>query len=411
MKVLHINKLQSGGAALCAIRINNALVEKGIESRILFGEGNSMPEGVKGAIALPDVVFWNKNIFLRAIKKFFKLFGIWLVDVEKSYYQLQKANESQLFVHQPLSSYKNITSHPLVEWADIIHLHWVSDFIDYPTFFQAIKKPIVWTLHDKYPAVGVMHYCSAFHPIPVKLQHFDAYCRKIKRESISQTKNLHIVAISEMMTDICRHSDVIGSFPVTMIHNGVDTTLFRSYNKNEARQLIGLKADCVIFLFCSLYMHDTNKGLERAIVALEKVDIPNKALICIGQKPENTSLSCAFPIIFTGIIQNDSHLAMHYSAADYFLLCSYEETFAQTPLEAMACGTPVISTPCSGAKDIIRPFNGVVCKDFDADAIAEGIREAWGRQYKSHEIRQFVEDHFSYDIIAQQYIDLYKSII
>ena len=127
MKVLHINKYQSGGAALCSIRICKALSEKGIESRMLFGEGNSMPEGVRGAIASPDKVFWNRNLFLRAIKKFCKLFGIWLVDVEKAYHQLQQANESQLFVHQPLSSYKNITSHPLIEWADIIHLHWVSD--------------------------------------------------------------------------------------------------------------------------------------------------------------------------------------------------------------------------------------------------------------------------------------------
>ena len=410
MKVLHINTYQQGGAALCAIRICKALSNEGIESRILFANGSSLPEGIEGAIATRDNIIWNRNLFMRAIKKFFKLFGIWIVDVEKANYQLKKANTSGLYVHQPLSSYKDITNHPLIEWADIIHLHWVADFIDYPTFFKKVKKPIVWTLHDKYPALGIMHYCSRFFPIPNELKNIDAYCRKIKRESVSNTKSLNIVAISELMIDICNNSDVIGGFPVTLIHNGVDTAIFQVIKKEDAKKMAKLPEDTIIYLFSSIYMDDSNKGFDRAIAALEKVDIPNKMLVCLGGEKDSYKSTCSFPVIITGVIKDSSQLAIYYSAADYFLQCSYEETFAQTPLEAMACGTPVISTPCSGTKDIIRPFNGIICKDYNSDAIAEGIKEALGKPYKSNEISQFVIDNFNYRKIANQYIELYKKI-
>lgn len=410
MKVLHINSYQQGGAALCAIRICQALSNEGIESRMLFAEGSSLPEGIVGAIATSDDIFWNRNLFLRAIKKFFKILGIWLVDVEKTYYRLKKANTSNQFVHQPLSSYKNIAQHPLIEWADIIHLHWVANFVDYPTFFKAVNKPIVWTLHDKYPAVGVMHYCSSFFPIPDKLKSIDAYCRKIKRESVCNAKQLNIVAISELMLDVCNNSDVLGGFPVTIIHNGVDTTLFHPLNKEKAKKQVGLSSNTIVFLFSSLYMFDMNKGLDRAIAALEKVNIQNKILVCLGGKYENIKLSCNFPIIFTGVIKEPATLSIYYSAADFFLQCSYEETFAQTPLEAMACGTPVITTPCSGAKDIIRPFNGIICYNYNPDALAEGIKEALCKQYRPTEIRKFVIDNFNYCIIARKYIKLYETI-
>ena len=411
MKVLHISTSQTGGAALCAIRICKALTIEGIDSRMLLAEGSSMPEGITGAIAIPDNIFWNKNPFLKAIKKLLRLFGIWLVDVEKTKKWLKKANKTNEFVQQPLSYFKNIATHPLVEWADIIHLHYVCDFIDYPTFFKIVNKPIIWTLHDKYPAMGVMHFSSKFRPLPDELKSIDTYCRNIKREGVSKARNLNIVAISEFMVDFCKNSDVIGSFPVTLIHNGVDTTIFHPFDKAEARRSIGVKADATIFLFSSFYMDDPNKGIDRAVTALETIDIPNKILVCIGGLYENVHISSTFPVIFTGLINDSELISKYYSAADFLLQCSYEETFAQAPLEAMACGTPVITTPCSGAKDIVCPFNGVICKDYDAYSIALGIKDALKRMYDANTIRQFIKENFSYDVIAKQYISLYNNIL
>ena len=114
MKVLHINTSQTGGAALCAIRICKALSASGIESRMLFAEGETLPDGIEGAIAPRDTIFWNKNLFLRIIKKALSFIGIWLVDVEKAKYQLNKANSNRLYLHHPFSSYKKLPQHQLI---------------------------------------------------------------------------------------------------------------------------------------------------------------------------------------------------------------------------------------------------------------------------------------------------------
>ncbi len=410
MKVLHINTSTTGGASLCAIRINKSLSNEGIDSRMLFAEGQVVPDGITGAIAARDAVFWNKKRLLKKIRnQIAKVPGY--MDTEKMQHLLNVANNDQLYLHIPLSYYKNIAHHPFVEWADIIHLHWVSDFIDYPTFFKKVQKPIVWTLHDKFPTEGVQHYNSVFYPIPDSLKEIDSYCRKIKRDSICKAKSLNIVAISEMMVEICRNSDVLKGFPVTLIHNGVEIGKYQSHRKQDSRKELGIISDATVFLFVSYNINDNNKGLKRIINSLENVDIPNKLLVCIGGFSNIPLPDSSFPIILTGVVSNHEKMAKYYSSADYFLHCSLEETFAQTPLEAMACGTPVISTPCSGASDIIKDFNGVICDGFDNNSIADGIMKASLIHYDKNVIRQYIDDNFNYQIIAKQYIELYESIL
>lgn len=414
MKVLHINTSQAGGAAWCAIRINKALSLIGVDSRMLFAEGESMPEGVKGAIAVRDQESWYSNSLTTKIKHVLNRMP-WYWDKEKMDMQINdaisKIEGERPYVHHPYSYYRNIANHPLVEWADIIHLHWVPDFVDYPTFFRKVKKPIVWTLHDKYPAMGLQHYSSDFYPVQDDLKTLDKFCRKIKRNGVLKAKNLNIVAISEMMIDICEKSDVLQGFPVTLIHNGVDVDTYVPYDKYFARKELGLISDATIFLFSAYDIQDSNKGLDRVIGALEMINIQGKLLVCIGGFSNKPIPECSFPVILTGMVANQSKMAKYYSAADYFMQCSYEETFAQTPLEAMACGCPVISTPTGGAPELIKDFNGVICNGYDVNAIAFGIREVLDMKYNPDLIRQHIVENYQYDKIANQYIDLYSSIL
>ena len=414
MKVLHINTRQTAGAALCAMRINNALIKEGIDSRMLFAEGESMPEGIVGAIAERDKSFWYSHPWLLRLKYLLAKLPLWsLEDKEKMEVELQRRNrklERPLYLHGPSSSYKNIAHHPLVEWADVIHLHWVAYFIDYPTFFCTVKKPIIWTLHDKFPAIGVLHNCSDSYPLPDSLKQIDNFCRRVKRDGITKAKSLNIVAISKLMVDICQQSDVLSGFPVTLIHNGVDAELFSPCNKQEVRKQLGLPNDSKILLFSANSLDDENKGLGRLIYALESLKLPNILLVCIGlYDPKKPIRRTSFPIVYAGYINGQNELSKYYSAADLFVQCSLEETFAQAPLEAMACGLPVVSTPCSGSPELIQPFNGILCDGFDSDSIASGIRQALSVNYDAATIRQYILDHFRYDIIAKQYIELYKS--
>lgn len=416
MNILHLNTLQTGGAALCAMRINNALQEEGADSRMLFAEDLSLPEGITGAIAEQDKSIWYAHPWMLRFKYQVVKLPFWTVrDHEKMEIVLRRKNEEltkKLYLHGPSSRYKNIAYHPLVDWADVVHLHWVANFVDYPTFFRNVKKPIVWTLHDKFPASGALHLESDHYPVPDSLKDIDNYCRKIKRESILKSNNLNIVAISELMVDECKKSDVLKGFPVTLIHNGVDTEVFHLNNKSAARKELELSEDAKVFLFSANNIYDDNKGFHRLVDAIESLNISNAMLVCIGIfNPSVKKPKASFPIVCTGYIDEQSLLAKYYSSADYYLQCSYTESFGQTIVEAMACGTPVISTKCGVAPELIQPFNGVLCGGFDSGALAHAIEIALAQDYDPNSIRRYILDNYQYSIIARQYLDLYRSII
>lgn len=418
MKILHINALQIGGAALCAQRICEALINKGIESKMLVAEGEPhdyiyVAEEDKSQ----EVDFWYRNPFLGKIKHLL-MRTPWYWDEEKFKTEFRKAQantQERPYIHIPYSDCKNIINHPLIEWCDIIHLHWVSGMIDYPSFFKNIKKPIVWTLHDQHPAIGLMHYQSKFSQLPESYEYIDKVCINIKKKSLQQSKELHLVAISKMMRETCENSKILSKFPTHIIHNGVKEDIFKPYNKQEMRKKFGIPTDATVFLFSSYDIWDKRKGLERVIDALEQLNMPNAILICIGNNYSKKKINSHIQTITTGGIDVQNQLAKLYSLSDFFINASYEEAFAQTPLEAMACGTPVISTPCSGAPDLIRQFNGVLCSGFNDEDIAKGIKEALTYQntqgYSISDIRNYIVNNYSYDIISKQYIELYNKIL
>ena len=95
----------------------------------------------------------------------------------------------------------------------------------------------------------------------------------------------------------------------------------------------------------------------------------------------------------------------------FFVLASSQETFAQVPLEAMACGTPVVASPCGVIPELINDQNGIICKDFTVESLVEGIQAAMNRHYDRERIRKDVVERFSYEKIAEQYVNLYESIL
>jgi glycosyltransferase involved in cell wall biosynthesis len=421
MKVVHINATRGGGAALCALRISDSLKAKGVETHMIVSSGETTDTFT---VVQKDRNFWDETKMRRRIRNQLLRFNLFYGEdqLERKLWKANQKSSEHVFSHLPLTSYKSLSHHPLIEEADIVHLHWISGFVDYPSFFKEVKKPIVWTLHDKYPAVGLMHYCSEFFPVPKALVPIDQECREIKRKAVQGLKNLHIVAISKLMLEICDKSDILHGLDTTLIHNGVDTNIFKPTEKSEARQELGLPiqnedgAKTTIFMVCGFDIFSRNKGLSRVIQALNGIDLPNKMLICIGAVPESMpDLKASFPIKFFGLIKDSTLLSKLYSAADFYIQASLEETFAQTPLEAMSCGTPVVLTPCSGAPEIIHPYNGILCDGFEVNDLRQGIQDALKEEQKGSFspslIRANMVDNFSYDIIADQYLKLYEKVL
>ena len=147
MKILHINTSDHGGAANACIRLHKGLRKQGVSSKILFLNLHNSADNHLHGFYTNRSKFFFKKILQRLLYR-----NKWrtrnLKPVIEGFF-------SPKTVHR-------IENHPLIDWADIIHLHWVTHFLNYPTFFNRVQKPIVWTLHDMNPFSGGYHYSNGF---------------------------------------------------------------------------------------------------------------------------------------------------------------------------------------------------------------------------------------------------------
>lgn len=406
MKVVHISALYLGGAAICTKRIHSSLQKLGVDSRILFATGS---KDEYTDVVEPDTSYpWSKNVLVRKVQAYLCRKHLWpYTEYYKHQYELVKDDIHYTF-SSPVTEYQNLAEHPWIKEADIIHLHWIGDFVDYPSFFSKVGKPIVWTLHDLNPGLGGFHYMGQYKVATEAVKSLSSKFEKVKKCALKKAKDLNIVCISSFMDEFVKSNSILGSFPRTIIHNGIECDSFTPIEKSVARKNLNISAEKTVIMFSSYWLYDERKGLSLLVEALEKLNNPDILLLCVGKYKEK--LDTSVDIHYMGLVESMETLMECYSASDLFVQSSFEEAFAQCPLEAMACGVPVVSFPCSGAEDLIRPFNGVVCDDFTVPSLLSGIKKALANKYDSNIIREYIVKNFSYDIIGAKYKELYETI-
>lgn len=393
MKVLHISINDFMGAGLCAYRINKALQDKGIDSKMLVVYKHSQDSSV--------ISFGTFRMTLnRIINRILYYLSIDISD-ENILYKLSR--KSNTVYSMPLSHF-DISNHPLVKDADIIHLHWINGLVDYPIFFKKMKKPIVWTLHDENLFCGISHYSNLMdehNPYEIKYQ-------QVKHDSLKSVNNISVVFLSKYFFDKFSNAKIISHAKKYIINNSVDCNHFNIIDKINARRLLSLKEDYIYFLFIAFDIAETRKGLNILIEAIEKLNNPIFRILAIG-KCHNFYGHLLVKTF--GLIDNAEKMSTIISASDYFVMPSMQEAFAQTPIEAMACGKPAIVFPVSGTEELITKENGVRCNGFSVNSLLDGIRQAMLIKYDSNAIRNDVVNRFSPMLIADKYIDVYNKTL
>lgn len=410
MKVLHITTYDYMGAGWCVLRIHEALLSQGIDSKVLVANKRSrmrsvfaMNPNVQPVISKPN------NKILRKIYSLFRLFGFFMTKAERDSKRIKgiKWNTSVTW-YSPITDF-DLTQSDLVKEADVIHLHWIAGFVDYESFFSNIKKPIVWTLHDENIALGGFHYRrDKINNYGCCKQLEDCYAN-LKQKAITIVPELHIVALSTMMQHFVESQPFLKNRPIHRIYNSVNCDVYYNRGKELSRNVLGIPQNCIVFAFCAYRLYDERKGLKDLIRAIERMSDDSLAILCIGGG--DLPIETKIPVYFVGELGSDHLMSFVYSAADYFAMPSYQEVFAQTPLEAMACGLPVVAYPCSGSSDLIKDFNGVVCSDFTVESLQQGIGNLMEKQFDGDIIRGFIVENFSPKHIAEQYIELYRSVL
>ena len=263
---------------------------------------------------------------------------------------------------------------------------------------------MVWTLHDESLFYGLVSYKDNWLPDHPLEQHY----AEVKRRALMQTKNLSVVFLSEYMKKEYEGHERLQGREVRVVNNAVDTAIYRPTSKDEARRRLGLSEDDILIAFSAFIASDPRKGLDKLSEAVSRIGDPHIKIVAVGKNIHHRS----WPnVIEMGFKDTAESLCEVFSVCDFFAMPSIQEAFALTPMQAMACGLPVVAFPVSGTSELINEANGVVCHDFTIEALVEGIKTLMSRSYDAAAIRQAMTNRFSPTIIAQKYIDLYESLL
>ena len=313
---------------------------------------------------------------------------------------------------------------------DIVHLHNIHGYyLNYQILFEYLAKtgvPVVWTLHDCWSMTGHCSQFENYHCDKWKTQCHDCqylmdwYPRSIidrskrnyelKKQCFTSVKNMMIVPVSHWLEDIVKQS-FLAKYPIQVIHNGVDLLSFRpiiptSFRPSVASGEISSNKFTILGVASNW---DNDKGVQEFIKLSNN---PDYQVIMIGVKDE---LKKKLPqnIIAVSRTNNQSELAEYYSMADVFVNPTYKDTFPTVNLEALACGTPVITYKTGGSPESITPETGIVVEKGNFELLCEAIETVHrnGKNYYSTSCRERAEKFYNKDERFKDYIELYENIL
>ena len=271
---------------------------------------------------------------------------------------------------------------------DVIHLHNIHGYyINIEILFDYLRtcgKKIIWTLHDCWAFTGHTAYCDA-----VNCEKFITGCDKcpalnkypksfmdnsainwIKKKNLFQNiPNMTIITPSKWLAGLVKKS-FLSEYPVKVIHNGIDTEIFKP-TEGEFSKELKLKAQGKKIILGVAAVWEERKGLNDFLRLNGIIDREKFVIVLVGLTAKQMSL---LPDEIIGIkkINSVETLVEIYTAADIFVNFTYEDNYPTTNLEAVACGTPVLTYDSGGSPE--SALNGIVIPRGDIIKAAEEIK-------------------------------------
>lgn len=369
---------QNGGAGIACGRLYKALKKAGHKVNFLVQEKT----GNDDSISLNDSIFKKCVAFLRFVG-------------ERIYFRFFEKDESIRFLFNPGIFGNDISQHPLIKSADIIHLHWVNfGFLSIQNIRQLTEmgKPLFWTLHDMWAFTGGCHHsgdCNRF-------QEYCGDCKFLKKPSYGDLSHrlwrekvfafesdlLRFITCSNWLENKAKSSSLLMNHAIQTIPNAIDLSIFKVKDKQIARKNLQLATDKNYLLFVAMRVSAPNKGFDYLKNALQiwKKNHPEEAqkteVLVIGEIA-NTRLihEIPLPVHVLGKISEELKMVDIYNAADVFITPSLEENLPNTIMEALACGTSCIGFEVGGIPEMIDHLsNGFIAGYKDTDLMAKGIQ-------------------------------------
>ena len=316
--------------------------------------------------------------------------------------------------------------------ADIIHLSWINQgMLSLSSIRKILQsgKPVVWTMHDAWPATAICHYthgCKAFKTtcrncrlLPGNGSDNDLSNRVWNRKKqLLDNHHISFVACSRWLEQQAKQSALLSQHVITSIPNPIDTHTFHPIDKKGARKRVGLPEDRKIILFVSQRVTDQRKGMEYLVEAIDKMakTYPEASqrlgVAILGGHAEEFTGKLALPVYPLGYVNDEKRIVDVYNAVDVFVLPSLEDNLPNTIMEAMACGVPCVGFKTGGIpEEIDHRKNGYVAEYCNAEDLMHGIRwvleEADYASLCTQAVKK-VMTSYSQNSVSLRYIEVYN---
>lgn len=416
MRILIVNTSErTGGAAIAAGRLTEALKSHGIKAKMLVRDKQT---DRISTVALGGG--WKQ------VRKFvWERVVIWI----NSHFRRER-----LFSVDIANTGNDITRLPEFKEADLIHLHWINQGMLSLKVIRKILasgKPVVWTMHDMWACTGICHHartCTAFHsecgacPMIYSQKRKDLSTRIFRqKQRLYASGGIHFVTCSHWLEGMAKQSALLANQPVSVIPNPISTTLFHPMKQTEARQKLALPTEGKLILFGSVKLTDKRKGIDYMVEACRLLAKQHPALkeqlalVAVGMHAAELQPLVPFKVHNMGYVREEHQLAEIYNAADLYVIPSLDENLPNTIMEAMACGTPCVGFPTGGIPEMIDHLkNGYLTKEHSAEQLAEGIYTLLttpAYESLSHEAVAKVNACYSERSVANQYGQLYAKLL
>ncbi|GHU94480.1 glycosyl transferase [Bacteroidia bacterium] len=408
MKILILSTFErNGGAAVAANRLMHALNKAGHEAKMLVRDKQTDDE---------NVVSINTNWLKKKLNFLRFAYERWVIFVQNRF------SRKNLFAVSIANTGTDISYHPLVKAADIIHLHWVNQgFLSLKDIEKLTKlgKPIVWTMHDMCCFTGICHYVGTCNRYQMQchdcsfLQHptdNDLSLAVFEKKTFF-TNKINYVGCSHWIAACAKQSSLLKNAAITNIPNPIDITQFQPIEKQAARQKLMLPTGKKLILFASVKLSDTRKGMAYFVETCRQLAGSEIEIVFFGgQIDENIVHTIPLNTNHLGYLKTPADIAAAYSACDIFVIPSLEDNLPNTIMESMACGTPCVGFDVGGIPEMIdHQKNGYVAQYKNAEDLAKGILFCLENNTElSANAREKVLKTYAEDIVAQQYLNLYN---
>jgi len=312
---------------------------------------------------------------------------------------------------------------------DLLHLHNLHGFyLNIEMLFAYIKEhdiKIIWTLHDCWSFTGQCAYfdyagCNRWmigcHDCPVYRcdYPYSLFCDNsrqnyiLKKAAFSGVKDMTIVTPSRWLASLVSQS-FLQEYPVKVIPNGINLAIFTPSSQSSHPVAPQASSSTVKIILGVASVWSRHKGLNY-FLQLSQILPASYHIVLIGLNcRQQKMVQSRYGHSITALQKTTSQqeLADWYRCAFVFVNPTLEDNFPTTNLEALACGTPVITFRTGGSPESITDKCGIVVEKGNTVKLKEAILSLDGNTAITPAACRVQAMKFDKDVRFREYLSLY----